>query len=547
MVCVGHRGLFGRGVSKNEIATIIGRYPTSQWLDLAAKIDGLISFENQNFGPRYRYAVERLFPPSVRQRLSRSPDDTVFSTEQLLLLRAFAIAYGGDWTRGINVEIPISDISRVLLGLTDYMGRLSDMNGEEQVQRFVARSWFINNQDCCFNSFFRTRFLFIQGDSNAHGVDYRDEFMRLTGLSTQEAIALGWGLLTPFCGDAFTVLYRTSIIIEDSFFALLRFDQNMARGLLASVTVDISSLKSQMLDMIAADDGSLVGKISEILRKTPLIALGNGELVVGSLSGLFAKFNDNLLWLPVTGLVGEERQRYVHGMTDYRGKRFEEYLKYLCGEMARLNPRLSYAYISPEATADHEEVGDSLLAEDNNLLVFEAKSRQLVGQSRVGGDIFDDSHFVDEMCVKAARQLQTAAMKVVDGSVNHMVIPVARRVFPVVVTFDQLPYHFGLQRRMRDIIRQNELLTDQLFAPIEYVSIDTLEQLMNMADSRTVVSILASKNEEGEEASSASLNNYVASQLESVSAEGRPIISNGWCCDRRAEALASWRGDVSFV
>jgi hypothetical protein len=207
--CLGHRSLFGRGVTKSEIVEIIHQYPTSQWLDLAAKIDGLMSLESAFLGPRYRYAADRLFPPSVRMRAARHPECPLFFPEQLALLRAFAVVYGGPWQRDSNVEMPLGDISRVLLGLTDYADSINvRVEDEQSLERFAGRSWFMNNQDGDMFSLSRAHFMFLSDDANtsALGARFSAEFRRLTGMTMRQVASLGFGLITPFCVDEYTIL-----------------------------------------------------------------------------------------------------------------------------------------------------------------------------------------------------------------------------------------------------------------------------------------------------------------------------------------------------
>ena len=91
----------------------------------------------------------------------------------------------------------------------------------------------------------------------------------------------------------------------------------------------------------------------------------------------FEKTTQNVIWMPLRNIKdATDRKSLINALTEYRGHLFEEYLKELCTIFECKNEKISFVYIPPESTNDHQEVGDSILIQGEEIIIFEAKSRQ---------------------------------------------------------------------------------------------------------------------------------------------------------------------------
>jgi hypothetical protein len=229
--------------------------------------------------------------------------------------------------------------------------------------------------------------------------------------------------------------------------------------------------------------------------------------------------------MPLDHVTGKEKQKMLNELTDYRGRLFGEYLKDICRLFETQNKKISFRYIPAESANNYEEVGDSILIQENEIVIFEAKSRQFNEKFKTTGDWQDDPLFIDELIIKGANQIETAAKKIKMGQIDKLPILTEKisKIYPVLVTYEPIPMHAKMQRFVREKVFEAGLLRDAIFAPLEIMSIEDLERLRDASTSSTIIDLLGIKNNTDPHASETSFHNFFSRFLFS-----NEVISNGW-------------------
>jgi hypothetical protein len=530
-ITVGHEYLFHTRLTLEEVIEIISRYPTSLWLDLFSKIESFLVIQRKDLDPQI-YLAEGLFPPSTLSRTRRKTKDRIayFSLGQINLLRKFAIAYG---TTDNIAEIPKLEISKALLAAHDLHNEYDDSMAKggdlESFAKFIIRNGYLNGTTDFLSLLTRTHGIYIDQAKKLPlypSVTFTDFFTERVGLDPEDALALSFALATPFFQNKELLWGQTTIINPRNYFEKTLVDSGKIDSIIESLATDFLKMKENVLKELKNFDPSTIptGYSLGVFRKAPLIRLSNGNLVCSNLSCLLEKATQNVIWMPLTGVKEDEKGRIVNDLTNYRGNLFGEYVKELCSVFENKNKKIFFLYIPPESTKDSEEVGDSILIQGDKLVVIEAKSRQFNEAFKSTGEWEKDKLFLG-LIEKAASQIEIAARKIKSGKVgNFPSEPLnIKRIYPVIVTYENLPMHGKILRFIRQKIREAGLLTDPIFAPVEILNIDDFERLTDVADTFTLIDLLDAKNIVNPHASETSFHNFFANFFNT-----NRTISNGW-------------------
>lgn len=526
---VGHEGLFGSKISQEELIVIISRYPATLWLDLFSKIEGFLIIPRGKDFNAHEFLVDNLFCPSAIERTRRKANvgNVYFSLGQLNLLRKLAILYGNDANQ---TEIEKIDISKVLLAAQDIHNAYDESVGggsTENFFKFVVRNGYLNGNTDSSTLLFRAKKMYVD---QANKVPFCPEksflvfFEEKVGITPEEVLALSFALTTPFFQSKETLFGQTTIISD--FFRRTTIDVSKIDSVIDSMLVDFETIKQSISSELSGKDLCTLpaGHDLGAFRRTPLIRLSDGRLIFGNLSCLFEKTTQNMIWMSVGETRDEERKDLVNYLTSYRGRLFEEYLKELCSIMTEKNKKLSFAHVPPDATTDHEEVGDSILIQGNKLVIFEAKSRQFLESFKTTGNWEKDPKFIAEF-TKAAKQIETAATKIRSRVVTNLNInaTLIEKIYPVIVTYESIPMYGKVQRYIRQKVREAGHLTDPMFAPLEVVTIGDIEQIIDSVNTVSLIDLLSEKNSGDSHASESNLHNFFARYLSE-----NTVICNGW-------------------
>lgn len=539
LIAVGHSNLFGRRLAREELIECLAPYTASQWLELCAKIEGFLSVKRDDVPNPQTYLAQILFPPSTLERMKRHGNERaiVFSLGQLNYLRKFAMAYGRNDGDETELPIPKITISQAFLAAQDFHNDYDEVvgrNGDlESFCQFIIRNGYLNHHQNAADIFVRAQQMYLVHE---RGIQFRSAesfsafFAKTVGLSIEQAMALGFSLANNYFQDKDTLITQTTVINPATYFENLIIDPRLTTSIVENLVIDFSDAKDAVIAELSAEtDGHApLGYNLDLFRKTPLIRLGNGKLVCANLSCLLQKVTQNIIWLPKNRSLGmdkDQARKLVIELTSFRGRLFEEYVKSLCEEMAARNPKTSFHYIPPEETDSHEEVGDSLLIQDEKLVIVEAKSRQFNESFKYTGEWDKDKQFIDELVGKATAQIEIAARKIRDGEIGSLPVTPAslKRIYPVIVTYEPVPMYGKMQRYIRQQVDKFGHLTDAIFAPLEILYIGDLENLMDGVESCTLIDVLEAKNTGDPHAGETNFNNFY-----SFFTASQGIISNGW-------------------
>jgi len=530
-LCVGHKSLFGKQIHQEELISIISQYPVPLWLDLFSKIEGfLLVPKGKDFNPQ-KFLTDNLFCLSALERTKRKAqiDNIYFSLGQLNLLRKLAIVYGND---SDQTEINLVDLSKVFLSAQDIHNEYDELTFQrsnfESFCKFVVRNGYLNDNTNASTLFFRTKKIYLdQSNKVALYPDksFNDFFKENIGITPKEAMALNFAIVNPFFQPKETLWNQTTIIPTD-YFRETKVDPAKVNFIIDTMVIDFNEIKQKLLSELDSKNlGTLpVGYDLDIFRKTPLVRLPDKRLVCTNLSCLLEKSTQNIIWMTIRKFSKSDRPKLINDLTNYRGRLFEEYLKDLCSVMVEKNKNLSFEYIPPSVTNNNEEVGDSILIQDNKLLIFEAKSRQFLESFKTTGDWEKDPKFITEF-VKAAHQIEVATDKILSKVVAIQSINVSRinKVYPVIVIYESVPMHGKMQRFIRQKVQESGYLVKPIFAPLEVLNIADMEDTIDSVDTLSLIDLLNKKSEGGQHASESNFHNFLAYYFST-----NEVICNGW-------------------
>ena len=537
-MAVGHENLFHRKLTLEEIIEIISKYPTILWLDIFAKIEGFLLIPPEKKFDAQSYLAEKLFPPSTLTRTGKKSEEKeyYFSLAQLNIGRKLAIKHGldtGNMTPPSKVEI-----SKILLGIQDTSNEYDQhhiiSNDLKGFCKFCIRNGYLNNNmSTSFGTLFSRAYrMYVTPKEQIFfkdGMILSDLLKKEIGLTLEQAMALNFALTVPFCQANGTFWETTLIINPKTFFSNNAIEEVEVDSIIDNLVINYAEAKRKIIYELedVSFSTSPVGYNLEVFRKTPFIRFPTGQIACVSLFSLFEKSTQNVIWMSLKNLTTkEDRDTAVNKLTDYRGRLFEAHLKEVCRIFESKNNKISFFYISPESTADHEEVGDSILIQGNEIVIFEAKSRQFNESFKYTGDWENDSHFMDDLIKGSSEQIQQAAKKILDGKIKNFPIEPKdiKRIHPVVVTYDPVPMFGKVQKLIREKIKEYGYLNADIFAPFEIVKMEDLEDVMDSADTHTLIDLLKEKNLSNNlDASEADFHNFLAYFINT-----HETISNGW-------------------
>lgn len=539
-VSLGHENAFGVRLSRQELIDIVSKHPAALWLDVLAKIEAFMLCKRPDVSDVQKYLCDELLPQGAYDYFVKKRGEgswAVFSFGAVNILRKLAIAYGAE---SQNVELPKADIMTALLACQDlhsdydvkHFGGADDF---DKFCKFVIRSGYLNSPTNFSTLFYRTQQMYLTQARDVTflpDVDFRSLFAKHVGLQIEEVLALSFVLSSPFLQSKEQLIGQTTIINAGSFFEEVELSEVKARALLENLTVDIEVAKSAVeRELVHTKNGfadTPLGYDVSVFRKQPMIRLKNGKLVCGNLDCFFQKTTQNLIWMlkdRIIGLDEKDGKKVVQDLASYRGHLFENYSRYILGEMSRQSGgKLSFIYVPANDANGNEEVGDALLAQGDSLVIVEAKSRQYLESFKTSGDWDEDRRFMEELISKSTEQIDVAARKIMDGKIetfpNSSQI---KKIYPVIVTYEPLAMHSKVQRVIRKKVKDLNHLTDSIFAPVEVVYIGHLEELMDTANTLTLIDWLNLKSAGDAHARETSLHNFSADYMRS-----NTLISNGW-------------------
>jgi hypothetical protein len=499
-------------------------------------MEGFLVVKRDDVPDPQEYLAQIFLIPEILARIKAQNKDketiVYFSLGQLNLLRKLAIAYGTD---GKETELTIADITTVLLAAQDFHSSYDDLSNEtnnfDAFCKFIVRNGYLNNPANFTSLFSRSYQMNIEGAKDVlfrKEKSFDDFFLENMKMPVGEAIALNFALSNPFLQEKKTLIERTTIYHPVEFFSQLILSQEKIDSLVESYAIDLPQLKKEILEEFETEKagGTPIGYDLSIFRKTPLIRLNDGKLVLGNLDCFFQKATQNLVWMPKTkvrGLSKDEDTKLAKDLASYRGKLFENYLRYLFGVMESKNNKISFIYIPAEGAID--EVGDGILIQGDKMVLVEAKSRQFNEAFKNSGDWVNDGQFIKELIEKSTKQIDNAVKKIMAGEVSKFPVDPKqiKKVYPIVVVYEPFPVSFKMQRLIRQKVRELGHLVDPIFAPLEIVYVGDLESTMNAADDVTLIDLLEQKHSGDPHASETSLHNFATLYLNSIG-----VLSNGW-------------------
>ncbi len=537
-IVIGYNSLFQRYLPFKELTECIGKYSVSQWLEICAKVESFLVIKRDSLSNPQTFLANAFFPKSTLDRIKKQEEQViVFSVGQLNVLKKLAIVYGGSEVEKNEIPIEKIDLSKAFLASQDIHNKFDESSGKngdlENFCQFIIRNGYLNDSQDAASLFVRTyQMQTIHGSSVRfrRDEDFGSFFSKYLGLTVEQSMSLCFSLATTFFQDKDLLITRSTVIDPATYYQNLIIDSQLTKSIIENLVIDCSKARERILEEMKVEDvgDTPFGYNLAVFRKTPFVRLSNGKLACASISCLLEKTTQNFVWLPlsrVTGLSDKQRAVLVKELTSYRGRVFEEYVKDLCIEMAQKNPKTQHLHISPEETEEHEEVGDSLLIEGENLIILEAKSRQFNESFKYTGKWSEDERFIDELTRKAVNQIENAACKIRNGSVTSLPVKPdsIRRIYPVIVSYEPVPMHGKMQRYIRQRVSELGYLTDPIYAPVEIIHIGDLEKVMESVENYSFIDILKAKHSTNGHASETNFNNFYSNFVIT-----NRVVSNGW-------------------
>jgi hypothetical protein len=344
----------------------------------------------------FNFLVESFFCKSALERTKRKKhtDCYYFSIGQINVLRKLVIVYATD--NGNNV-IDKTDLTKVLLGAQDIHNSYDESEAIpenfENYCKFAIRSGYLNYYPDLTSLLYRSKKMYVD---IAKDEPYKNEtsfeifFNEAVGISPLESIFLCSALFNPFLQDV-TLIRDQTVILPNDYFKQTNIDNKIINSLIDKLSISVDLAKEHILEEVTNKNLKEIplGYNLDLFRKSPMLKLYDGRLVCLSFVSLLEKTTKNLPWMLNLG-----ENKCVNNLTRYRGLIFDRYIQWLCSEMSLLNKNLHSVYIPAKDTKRHEEIGDSILIQDDKIVIIEAKSRQFKEEFKATGDWGLDSRFI---------------------------------------------------------------------------------------------------------------------------------------------------------
>jgi hypothetical protein len=210
VVAIGLERLTGKALNRADTAKILEKYPASQWLDLFAKVEGLLQISKLDIiNPRNPLNL-LFFGDRVIDYIERKKDGgaVVFSLGQLNVLRKLAILHCPQNCAVQEIPMQMEDIATVLLAGQDFQNAYDEkigLKGDlDNFAQFIVRNGYLNINCDAPNLFTRAHHIFVDAAQNIHyekAKSFADFFKETLGMDLEEYMSLSFALANPFFWD----------------------------------------------------------------------------------------------------------------------------------------------------------------------------------------------------------------------------------------------------------------------------------------------------------------------------------------------------------
>ena len=296
-----------------------------------------------------------------------------------------------------------------------------------------------------------------------HSYDLPGMFVKVTGLSVEDYIALGFGILAHYDTIPANAVGNADIGVEaGGIFANIRISPDVRERIWPLLSKPLEEYRAALQVEWDRTTGPSRWAVTRTFSQFPMITLPNGPTVALSRRLLRDRITHGIYWILANGVP--DRQAF----TNFFGHVFETYV---CRSLTRAAGRGFRWGVEYEGT-DEGKRPEGALVMPRSVAFIEAKARRLLLNVREIGGEAELRDAVADGLNEAAQQIATAIEAGRRGTLAG--IPTAD---PVIVTYEPLPSHPLALKIYEDIIHKDGRLRGEPTKPVTMLNTRDIESL----------------------------------------------------------------------
>ncbi len=436
---------------------------------------------------------DRALTPAMLERLLRLPDwaeRVVFFPQQVLFTMKLAILHAPDRDDPRGDAEFRDPVVELLLMASDFLERIefSDDPGmaEQTLVASMVRNYLLNMNEQVRYLIPRASLFYLTLPFEAelrHDPDFLDlpaTFLAATGFNLTDYLAFGFVIFAWWSSQSYLRGTYDGIhdgINPDTFFAESTMNPAHAERLLRSFTYDYEAAKTA----IAARPGNPAHHSYDFrpFLERPLYQAHDKLIVPFHLGYLEARFTNGMFWTISDYLAGAAREQFRR----FFGKIFETYVHRTFAraipDTAPLVRRVFRDFTYPTPKGERKTSDVVLLYPKTAIFLDTTATRIRFEATAVSENITAFDKDIEQIILSNARQLTDRirdfrAGYYKFGGVSHKEIV---RIFPVIVTIHSIPESTPIWDRIRRMLADRRLLTDERVEPLQLIDVEEIEVL----------------------------------------------------------------------
>jgi hypothetical protein len=511
--------IFGRGMTADELILGVRTCDWKEALIRIALLGGLVA--NSSEGARSETVKQRTVdqvpkltgPPNTSTLFARGRAYVATNRDQITLahdevlsfLQHLILLEGAD-----AGDVPGDpEIALWMAGANGHLDRWIDSTeGREALMAEVTRILRFNNQPDAMAELVRTRLIFgtrpPQGEfsdeakwraleEEAFGSDFFAFFESLLG--PLYLLSFGWGV----DGSAEP---RPRFHLQ-KFVNETKVSRDELKKFLAPMVASRDELRAQIQKKLRPDG---LPHAPTALLQRPLVEIAPEVFVAATPWALRGQMRTGVWWRYLSAAKKLDAKRGADAWFSTFGYMVEYWCRRVA-EQARSGARDARVLL-PSKPGAPDEVEDVVVIESGCAIMFSVKSRLV--DARAGRDAispsltigwFEDFFFEqrgDDYRGGAVRMLDGRIKMVRTGAFENLGVTANIRIYPVIVTYDNLGEHDMLYRWIEERCRHHNLLQQPNVGPLAFVRVSEFEQLMSrLGEGRSIAEVFRAREGDG--------------------------------------------------
>jgi hypothetical protein len=400
----------------------------------------------------------------------------VFHEAQVLnLIRLVILFAPADGRRHCDHPADLALLARIMLQLTSQITDPPESDRRARVfSTFTRMELFLHDEHLVPEATTRSYELFVLVPrllKHRFVYDLPATFTKITGMSVEDYIGLGFALLTHYVALKPNMFGHGDIGIDKSrYLADAQAPAEVRERLWPLVSKPFEEYRQALQDEWNTTAGP--GRLAAMrtFGQFPMIELPSGTVVAVSHRLLRDRITHGIYWILANGLSpGAERQAF----TNFFGHVFEAYVTRCLTRAAGRGFTRTVEYEG----SDKGKRPEGALITSRSIGFIEAKARRLWRSVRESGSEAELRAAVEVGLDEAADQLRSAIDAGRRGAIRNVTTNAETTYYPMIVTYEPLPFHLLAASVYEEIVYKGGRLKGDGIKPVTLLTLRDVEAL----------------------------------------------------------------------